>query len=461
MGQVLLVRHGQASFGADDYDVLSDRAGRRAGRSVRGWPRTASPPRWWCGATCAAPRDRRGAARRRRLGGAGGGGRRVGRVRPPRRGGPRSRPAAAAVPTEDRRAFQRLFEVATGRWSAGEHDAEYPESFSAFVAVSTGRWPGPAIARGRWWWSAPAGRSRRRAPRWSRRDGRDGAGGRLGRHTRDAVAALQHRAGQRRRDAGARRTHRPAAADLQRALAPDGRDADLPLSNLGRLPARRAACLTHDRPGHRRLRRAPRSVTGTTTPTAMDERPVEGCRRGSGRSASRATARSTAVTAVPTRRSTCTPTRTPTGRARSSVAKSRGGCSARTCAPRPRRQRRPDRGAMADRRRAPGGPPAADTLPRPGALRMGLDDSTCVFNATGGAVPSAGCSRPARSPPATRWSSSAAGSRGDRDPGGPRNDRRPARGCWSPAWCWYPGCATGRSGLPSVSDESVDGVLDG
>jgi broad specificity phosphatase PhoE len=24
MGQVLLIRHGQASFGADDYDVLSD-----------------------------------------------------------------------------------------------------------------------------------------------------------------------------------------------------------------------------------------------------------------------------------------------------------------------------------------------------------------------------------------------------------------------------------------------------
>jgi broad specificity phosphatase PhoE len=30
MGQVLLVRHGQASFGSDDYDVLSDLGERQA-----------------------------------------------------------------------------------------------------------------------------------------------------------------------------------------------------------------------------------------------------------------------------------------------------------------------------------------------------------------------------------------------------------------------------------------------
>ena len=33
----------------------------------------------------------------------------------------------------DRREFQRIFEVATRRWTGGEHDADYPESFHAFT----------------------------------------------------------------------------------------------------------------------------------------------------------------------------------------------------------------------------------------------------------------------------------------------------------------------------------------
>ena len=35
-GSVLLVRHGQASFGADDYDVLSE-TGLGAGRLLGAW----------------------------------------------------------------------------------------------------------------------------------------------------------------------------------------------------------------------------------------------------------------------------------------------------------------------------------------------------------------------------------------------------------------------------------------
>ena len=120
MGMVLLVRHGQASFGADDYDVLSEtgveqsrvlgacagRAGRRAGgrRARRD-------------AAAARHRDRDG--RRRPAG------------RWPRswtRGGTSSttsRVVARAAPTAEPldvggpAGFQRLFEEATARWAGG------------------------------------------------------------------------------------------------------------------------------------------------------------------------------------------------------------------------------------------------------------------------------------------------------------------------------------------------------
>jgi broad specificity phosphatase PhoE len=44
-----------------------------------------------------------------------------------------ARAAEGGDPPGDRRAFQRLFEEATDRWVAGEHEEEYDETWSGFV----------------------------------------------------------------------------------------------------------------------------------------------------------------------------------------------------------------------------------------------------------------------------------------------------------------------------------------
>jgi broad specificity phosphatase PhoE len=142
MGVVLLVRHGQASFGADDYDVLSE----------TGWEQSRLLGAWLAERKVVPDVVLRGDMRRHRetaegmVGGAG--------WSVPVRTDPgwnefdhlavvatllASRadgaPAGAAgMQGVDRREFQRLFEEATARWTAGEHDADYPEPWSAFVA---------------------------------------------------------------------------------------------------------------------------------------------------------------------------------------------------------------------------------------------------------------------------------------------------------------------------------------
>lgn len=131
MGVVLLVRHGQASFGADDYDVLSETGweqGRRLGAwladrgvvptqvvsggmrrhretaeaiaTAAGWNRTPETDLGWdefdhLGVVAAYP----------------------------------DRPASEL----DRREFQRVFELATQRWTSGAYDADYPEPWAGFV----------------------------------------------------------------------------------------------------------------------------------------------------------------------------------------------------------------------------------------------------------------------------------------------------------------------------------------
>lgn len=127
MGVLLLVRHGQASFGSDDYDVLSETGwaqGRLLGDWLRerdvapdavirgdmrrhretteaiGWPDAVVDPGWdefdHLGVVSAHP--------------------------------------DAPVGEVDRREFQRVFELATARWSGGGHDAEYAEPWRAFRA---------------------------------------------------------------------------------------------------------------------------------------------------------------------------------------------------------------------------------------------------------------------------------------------------------------------------------------
>jgi len=146
MGVVLLVRHGQASFGADDYDVLSER-GWEQSRLLGVWlaERKVVPDVIW-----------RGDMRRHRETAEGmvaGGGwttpvavdpgwnefDHLGVVAAYAASAPDVRSASADTQSSgmqgvDRREFQRIFERATARWTAGEHDADYPESYAAFVA---------------------------------------------------------------------------------------------------------------------------------------------------------------------------------------------------------------------------------------------------------------------------------------------------------------------------------------
>jgi broad specificity phosphatase PhoE len=138
MGVVLLVRHGQASFGADDYDVLSE----------TGWEQARLLGAWLAGRGVTPDVVVRGGMRRHRETAEG---LAVG-------AGAAGVPWSADVQVDpgwdefdhlgviaaldegapagelDRRAFQQAFERATARWTAAGHDATYPEPWPAFVA---------------------------------------------------------------------------------------------------------------------------------------------------------------------------------------------------------------------------------------------------------------------------------------------------------------------------------------
>lgn len=154
MGLLLLVRHGQASFGADDYDVLSD----------TGWAQARALGRWLAASGEAPCSVVHGGMRRHRetwQGLAEGA------------GWPDPSPVTdpdwdefdhlavlerhAAVTGEavdhaaDRRAFQARFETATGHWSSAGMDGGYPEPYDDFVARArralegAAGLPGPAV----------------------------------------------------------------------------------------------------------------------------------------------------------------------------------------------------------------------------------------------------------------------------------------------------------------------------
>ena len=134
MGVVLLVRHGQASFGADDYDVLSE----------TGWEQSRLLGGWLADRKVVPDVILRGDMRRHRETAEGmlGGGAWDAPVEvdPGWNEFDHLGVVAAFVETAtdvqgvDRREFQRIFELATARWTGGEHDADYPESYASFVA---------------------------------------------------------------------------------------------------------------------------------------------------------------------------------------------------------------------------------------------------------------------------------------------------------------------------------------
>jgi broad specificity phosphatase PhoE len=142
MGTLLLVRHGQASFGASDYDALSplgheqaralglvlkDRGVRTA--AVRGSMRRHRQTAEACLETMGLALDVREDSgldeydhEEMLL-----------RYRP-------DLPDMAALLAElsqlesPRRAFQRMFQEAMARWASGEHDSEYRQPWSHFVS---------------------------------------------------------------------------------------------------------------------------------------------------------------------------------------------------------------------------------------------------------------------------------------------------------------------------------------
>lgn len=132
MGVVLLVRHGQASFGAEDYDVLSE----------TGWAQSRLLGAWLAERQVTPDVVLRGDMRRHRETAEGmlaGGGWRTPVEADPGWNEFDHLGVVAAYPALpegelDRRGFQRVFELATARWTDGEFDADYPESYGAFVA---------------------------------------------------------------------------------------------------------------------------------------------------------------------------------------------------------------------------------------------------------------------------------------------------------------------------------------
>ena len=131
MGVVLLVRHGQASFGADDYDVLSE----------VGWEQSRLLGAYLAARDVVPDVVLRGDMRRHRetaegmLEGAGW----ASAIEEDRGWDEFDHLGVVArlpdLPDDrelDNRGFQQVFEQATARWASGQHDDDYPESFPTF-----------------------------------------------------------------------------------------------------------------------------------------------------------------------------------------------------------------------------------------------------------------------------------------------------------------------------------------
>ena len=141
MSRLLLVRHGQASFAARDYDVLSE-LGKEQSRVLGGS---------WAGRSSVPDLVLRGTMRRHAetaeslLQGAGADVvvrvddgwdefdfQHVVQAHKPMYRSRTLMKADLARTLRPMQAFQEVFEAATARWASGDHDADYAESFTAF-----------------------------------------------------------------------------------------------------------------------------------------------------------------------------------------------------------------------------------------------------------------------------------------------------------------------------------------
>jgi broad specificity phosphatase PhoE len=141
MGEIYLVRHGQASFGAADYDQLSplgveqsrqlgawlSESGQRFDRVITGTLRRhrQTADECFAGHAASAPRsedpglneyDHREMLHRF----------------DPHLATPAAVRGVIDAQPNPRRAFQELFAAAFARWVSGEHDGDYVESFATF-----------------------------------------------------------------------------------------------------------------------------------------------------------------------------------------------------------------------------------------------------------------------------------------------------------------------------------------
>jgi broad specificity phosphatase PhoE len=132
MGVVLLVRHGQASFGSDDYDVLNDNGIEQSGRLGRALAEQGVVPTAVVHGALRRQRDTAAAMLR------GGGW----SVAPEVDAGwdefdhvavIRGNGESGGFDGLDRVAFHRVFEQATDRWCGGAHDDEYDEPWPSFL----------------------------------------------------------------------------------------------------------------------------------------------------------------------------------------------------------------------------------------------------------------------------------------------------------------------------------------
>lgn len=141
MSVLLLVRHGQASFGARNYDVLSERGHEQArllgaslasrgvepGRIIHGGmqrhAQTLKAMADAAGWDLAATVDEQWAEFDHQQ---------VIAAHRPAYRRPAVMKADLARTLRPHRAFQKMFLEATSRWSSGDHDSDYPETFAAF-----------------------------------------------------------------------------------------------------------------------------------------------------------------------------------------------------------------------------------------------------------------------------------------------------------------------------------------
>jgi broad specificity phosphatase PhoE len=141
MGQILLIRHGQASFGAGDYDRLSKTGVEQAGiLGQRLREATPAPDRILCGdmrrhrqtaegalAAMGLPAEwetERGWNEYDHVA--------VLSAHKPRWANQALMKAEMAATLNPRKAFQAEFSKAMARWVCGKYDGDYPESWPAF-----------------------------------------------------------------------------------------------------------------------------------------------------------------------------------------------------------------------------------------------------------------------------------------------------------------------------------------